>query len=246
MYSRTAQRGGGADPPGRPRAWSCGPVARGPDPGQLASSGCTVAKGAAGASGRRPGLFPCPPPTCTGRRGPPTRPAAFVCLRGHPGADTGGPRRAARVSGRGSGPLPGGHGRTSGQVPPGHGPDPTEGPKSSRRPTPAWGATGARAGRGRAGGSRSQPQAGEEIPRAGAGSPGRGLDEARRGPAPASPGPRSGVRRCPGSGTGGAGAGRTPVWGGRPGSGGGAPHRDRCLRRSRCRSSGPAGTGSQL
>lgn len=47
----------------------------------------------------------------------------------------------------------------------------------------------------------------------------------------------------PGAGAG--GAERMRGWGG-PEPAGGAPHQGRCLRRSRCRSSGPAGTCSRL
>lgn len=209
---------------------------RGPDPGELLSPGCTVAKGTAGrgSSNRRPGLSPCPPPTCTGRRGPHTRPAAFVRLRGHPGADTG------RAEAQGHSPAAAG--ARLGRCRRGHGPDPTEGPKSSRRPTPAWGAAGSGpGGAGRGGRSRSQPQAGEGAPRAGSG---RGLEAV----CPWVPGAGSGRVRDPGPrhGDRGTGAGRTPVCGAARARGGGAPHRDRCLRRSRCRSSGPAGTCSRL
>lgn len=56
---------------------------------------------------------------------------------------------------------------------------------------------------------------------------------------------RSGSRGGAGVRGRGRGPGRAPGWG-RPRPGGGAPHRDRCLRRSRCRSSGPAGTCSRL
>lgn len=75
----------------------------------------------------------------------------------------------------------------------------------------------------------------------------------RRGPhlgkATGSPGAAgSRQERVPGRGRvrgRGRGPGRAPGWG-RPRPGGGAPHQDRCLRRSRCRSSGPAGTCSRL
>lgn len=212
-------------PPARPAPATPRSVLRssgpGPRPGELRRRGRLEPA---------PWTVPVPTPPCPGRRG--RTPARGLCL------PAGTPRRGHRAgggAGRGSGPLPGGPGRASGQVTPRARAWPRRRAEEFGLPTPAGGCGGPdRAGRRGGGPGRSR--------RPGRGSPGRRLDEGRGGLAV---GPRVLGAGSPTRGPGGGGwADARP--GGGPGPGGGAPHRDRCLRRSRCRSSGPAGTCSRL